>query len=111
MSELKNSAIAATLGALVQQIVYYFPCRAALFVAIAFAAVTLAGGTGRELDAQAVTKDGAIMVRTEPDESSPLVETVRDGETLSPIAETTSAGIKWFFGEDEQREHGLDQGR
>lgn len=39
-----------------------------------------------------------VMVFAAPDEFSELVETVRDGESLSPMGETTGpGGLKWFM--------------
>jgi len=39
-----------------------------------------------------------VMVFTSPDEFSTLVETIRDGESLSPMGEMTGpGGLKWFM--------------
>ena len=39
-----------------------------------------------------------VMVFTAPDESSPVVETIRDGESLSPLGEMSGpGGSKWFM--------------
>jgi len=97
MSELKNTAILNSIRAVVHQIVYCFPWRAALLGAIVFSALTLVGETVRAASAQTPAKDSEITVHTAPDDISPIVETVRDGGTLSPIAETSSAGVKWFM--------------
>ena len=47
---------------------------------------------------QAPAKSSEVMVYAAADESSLLIESVRDGGTLSPIAEMTGAGgSKWFM--------------
>jgi predicted aspartyl protease len=43
-------------------------------------------------------QDAEVMVFTAPDEFSTLVETIRDGESLSPMGEMTGpGGTKWFM--------------
>lgn len=46
----------------------------------------------------APTQNADIMVFAAPDESSAPVETIRDGESLSPMGEMTGpGGLKWFM--------------
>lgn len=64
--------------------------------AVAFLSSTFTGGVAQGANAPA--KDTEVMVYAAADESSPLVETVRDGDTLSPMVEMTGAGgEKWFM--------------
>jgi hypothetical protein len=79
-----------------------FITRAALLSAVAFFALTVASGARRDAraaaSAQAPAKVSEVMVYTAADESSSLIESVRDGGALSPIAETTGpGGEKWFM--------------
>jgi hypothetical protein len=47
---------------------------------------------------QASAEQTVVQVFTTPDESSLVIESFRDGQSLSPIAETTAAGgLKWFM--------------
>ena len=47
---------------------------------------------------QVSTEKSEIQVFATPDESSLLVESVKDGESLSPLAEMTgTGGLKWFM--------------
>lgn len=76
--------------------------HAALFGAVAIFALTVVGGAARDARAasaaQASAKVSEVMVYATADESSPLVESVRDGAALSPIGEMTGAGgEKWFM--------------
>lgn len=61
----------------------------------------LAGGLRDTQDAwsQPVSADETqVRVFTTPDESSLVIESVRSGETLAPMAEMTGAGgLKWFM--------------
>ena len=67
-------------------------------VLLLFLVFTFADGTAYTAVALSPAKEGfEIQVYTAPDETSFIVETVRDGSTLSPIAETTSGGVKWFI--------------
>lgn len=48
--------------------------------------------------ASAPALNSAVQVFAEPDEASELIETVRDGAALSPVAEMTGgSGVKWFM--------------
>lgn len=70
--------------------------RAALCCAVVFFALTVVGRAPR--DARAAARISDVMVYATADESSPLIETVRDGGALSPIGEMTGAGgEKWFM--------------
>jgi len=76
--------------------------HAALFGAVVFFAWTVENGAPRDAraaaSAQAAAKASEVMVYMATDENSPLIETVRDGGALSPIAETTGpGGVKWFM--------------
>lgn len=76
--------------------------HAALLSAVAVFALTVVSGAPRDAraaaSAQAPAKVSEVMVYTAADESSPLIESVRDGGALSPIAEMTGAGgVKWFM--------------
>jgi hypothetical protein len=97
MNEIKNSTIIESIDAVVQQFVYYLTPRALVLAAIVFFAFSPTGRTARLASAQALAKGSGIVVYAAPDETSLPVETVRDGGRLSPIAETTSAGVKWFM--------------
>ena len=79
-----------------------FPGRATLLGAELFFAVTVVSGAPRDAraaaSAQAPAKVSEVMVYTAADESSTLIESVRDGGALSPIAEVTGpGGLKWFM--------------
>ncbi|MGH7887223.1 MAG: retropepsin-like aspartic protease family protein [Candidatus Binatia bacterium] len=66
--------------------------------AVAFFTLTLTGGLARSASTQAPAKGGEVMVYAAADESSPLIESVRDGAALSPMGEMTGAGgEKWFM--------------
>ena len=76
--------------------------RAVLLSAAAVFASTFFSGAMRDGRAassqQAPAKSSEVMVYTTADESSPLIESVRDGEAFSPMAEITGAGgSKWFM--------------
>ncbi len=76
--------------------------RAALLSAVAFFALTVVSGALHSAraasSAPAPAKVSEVMVYATADESSPLIETVRDGGALSPIGEMTGAGgEKWFM--------------
>jgi predicted aspartyl protease len=76
--------------------------RAALLGAVAFFALPVVSGAPRDARAaasvQAPAKVSEAMVYATADESSPLIETVRDGSALSPVAEMTGpGGVKWFM--------------
>ena len=76
--------------------------RAILLSAAAVFASTFFSGAMRDGRAassqQAPAKSSEVMVYTAADESSPLIESVRDGGALSPIAEMTgTGGAKWFM--------------
>ena len=74
-----------------------FIIRLALFGAVAFFAFTAVCGALRDARA-AAAKVSEVMVFTAADEYSSLIETVRDGSALSPIAESTGpGGVKWFM--------------
>ncbi|HKY06802.1 MAG TPA: retropepsin-like aspartic protease [Candidatus Binatia bacterium] len=75
----------------------YFANRVVLLASLVLGAVTLPGRTVHSAGAIAPSKSGEVMVRTTFDEGSPVVEIVRDGGMLSPVAETTNAGVKWFL--------------
>ena len=47
---------------------------------------------------QASAEQAVVQVFTSPDESSLVIESLRDGQSLSPMAEMTAAGgLKWFM--------------
>ena len=47
-----------------------------------------------------------------PDESSLVIESLTDGQSLSPMAEMTAAGgLKWFMVKTSNGQHRLDQSR
>ena len=70
--------------------------RAALLGAVAVFALTFVSGERR--DAGAAARVSEVMVYATADESSPLIESVRDGGALSPMGEMTGAGgEKWFM--------------
>src|SRR5687767_12428040 len=47
---------------------------------------------------EASAQQTGAQVFTTPDESSLVIESVKDGESLSPMAEMTgTAGLKWFM--------------
>ncbi len=76
--------------------------RAALFSAVAFFALTVVSGALHSARAASSgptpMKVSELMVYATADESSPLIESVRDGSALSPIGEMTGAGgEKWFM--------------
>jgi predicted aspartyl protease len=76
--------------------------RAALFGAVAVFASTFDSGAPRTVRAassqQAPARVSEVMVYAAADESSPLIETVRDDGALSPIAEMTGGGgVNWFM--------------
>ena len=76
--------------------------RAALSSAVAVFALTVVSGALHSAraasSAAALAKVGEVMVYTAADESSALIETIRDGSALSPIGEMTGAGgEKWFM--------------
>lgn len=76
--------------------------HAALLGAVAVFSVTVESRGLRDAraasSAQVPAKVSEVMVYTVADESSPLIETVRDGGALSPIGEMTGAGgEKWFM--------------
>src|SRR3990172_4069851 len=87
----------------------FIPCgrlqssnRAALLSAVAVFALTVVSGALHSAraasSAAAPAKVGEVMVYTAADESSALIETIRDGSALSPIGEMTGAGgEKWFM--------------
>src|SRR5512134_884787 len=69
---------------------------AALLGAVTFIALTVVNDIPR--DARAATALGGVMVYSAADDSSPLIESVRDGGALSPIGEMTGAGgERWFM--------------
>jgi hypothetical protein len=47
--------------------------------------------------ASAPAQNSAAQIFAEADEASELIETVRDGTALSPVAEMTGGGEKWFM--------------
>jgi hypothetical protein len=61
--------------------------------------MTWIGGTARAASSQVGPgQNSAAQVFAEPNEASELLETVRDGAALSPIAEMTGGGgLKWFM--------------
>jgi hypothetical protein len=73
--------------------------RRALLWTVTTLALTLLGGTARAASSQgAPGQNSAAQVFAEADEVSELIETVRDGAALSPVAEMTSGGgVKWFM--------------
>lgn len=75
---------------------------AALFGAVAVFSLTDVSGAPRAVRAAssqpALAKINEVTVYATADESSALIETVRDGSALSPIAEMTGAGgVNWFM--------------
>src|SRR5262245_36409729 len=72
--------------------------RAVLLGAIMFFTMVSLGGWARSASAQTPTKSSEVMVHASADESSPLIETVRDGVALAPLGEMTGGGgEKWFM--------------
>ncbi len=71
----------------------------ALVWTVTVLALTLIGGAARAASSQgAPGQNSTAQVFAEADESSELIETVRDGAALSPIAEMTGGGgVKWFM--------------
>jgi predicted aspartyl protease len=68
----------------------------ALLCAVAFFTVTLTRGVAHSASASA--KSGGVLVYSAADDSSLLIETVRDGAALTPMVEMTGAGgEKWFM--------------
>jgi Aspartyl protease len=91
MSKLDNTTV-------IQRRVYSFLGRCAmLWAATVIFALALEPNQTHSADAQALAKRSEILVYATPDVTSSLVETVHDGGMLSPIAETTSEGVKWFM--------------
>jgi predicted aspartyl protease len=73
---------------------WFFP--AALLGAVSFIGLTVVSDVPR--DARAATTLGDVTIYSAADDSSPLIESVRDGGALSPIGEMTGAGgEKWFM--------------
>jgi len=75
--------------------------RSVLLSVAAIFSLTLLRGALREAHAASsqptLGQNVEVMVFTAPDESSTLVETIRDGESLSPMGEMTGpGGLKWF---------------
>ena len=53
---------------------------------------------GRAASSQQVSKEESeIQIFATPDQSSLLVESIKDGESLLPLAEMTTGGLKWFM--------------
>ena len=76
--------------------------RSVLLSVAAIFSLVLLGGALREAHAASsqptLGQNAEVMVFTAPDEFSTLVETVRDGESLSPMGEMTGpGGSKWFM--------------
>ncbi|MSP38549.1 MAG: hypothetical protein EXR70_08680 [Deltaproteobacteria bacterium] len=73
-------------------------CRG-LLLSVTFLAFTLLGDVVRTASsASAPAQSSAAQLFAEADEASELIETVRDGTALSPIAEMTGGGgEKWFM--------------
>lgn len=73
--------------------------RRALLWSVTVLALTLIGGTARAASSQgAPVQNSPAQLFAEADEASELIETVRDGVALSPIAEMTGGGgVKWFM--------------
>ena len=97
MSKLKNTTILENIRAVIRLIFRVLPSPAALAWAVALSAFTLGGVTVNTASAQTPTKGSEIVVHTAPEQAASLVETVRDGGLLTPIAETISDGVKWFL--------------
>ncbi|HWH78494.1 MAG TPA: hypothetical protein VNT76_14025, partial [Candidatus Binatus sp.] len=76
--------------------------RAARFGAVAILGLAVVIGAARDMPAasaaQTPAKGGEVMLYSAADESSAVIETVRDGAALAPIAEMTgTGGTKWFM--------------
>lgn len=53
---------------------------------------------GRAASSQQVSREESeVQVFATPDQSSLLVESIKDGESLLPLAEMTTGGLKWFM--------------
>ena len=89
--------IATALAGFTERRKLCFPNRAVLLAMLVLGTVMPQGGTVHSASAIAPSKSGEVVVRTTSDESSPVVEIVRDGSMLSPVAETTNSGVKWFL--------------
>ena len=73
-------------------------CRALLLSVMLLAFAMLGDVVRTASSASAPAQSSAAQVFAEADESSELIETVRDGAALSPIAEMTGGGgVKWFM--------------
>jgi aspartyl protease len=65
---------------------------------VALIGITLATANAQMLSAASAGQNHEVNVFAAADDSSPLVETVRDGSNLAPIGEMTGAGgAKWFM--------------
>lgn len=77
------------------------PCSSNLLLAKVILLMSLLGLIGHADGAsapQAAAQSGALQVFTSADESSPVIELVTDGRSLSPIAEMIGVGgLKWFM--------------
>jgi predicted aspartyl protease len=76
--------------------------RSVLLSVAAILSLVVLGGALREAHAASsqptLGQNAEVMVFTAPDEFSTLVETIRDGESLSPMGEMTGpGGSKWFM--------------
>jgi hypothetical protein len=72
--------------------------RALLLGAILLAFTSLGSTARAASSAIAPVQNSAALVFAEADEASELIETLRDGAVLSPIAESTGpGGVKWFM--------------
>src|SRR6266508_4555381 len=76
--------------------------RSVLLSVAAIFSLALLRGELREAHAASsqptLGQNAEVMVFTAPDEFSTLVETIRDGESLSPMGEMTGpGGSKWFM--------------
>ncbi len=73
--------------------------RRALLWTVTVLVLTSMGGTARAASSSAAPgQNSATQLFAEADESSELIETVRDGSVLAPVAEMTGGGgVKWFM--------------
>jgi hypothetical protein len=76
-----------------------FPFQFHIAVLVAFALFQVEGLRAQSASPQERSSQlSEIQIFGSPDESSPLVESIRKGEPLSPIAETGGAGgTKWYL--------------
>jgi len=94
ISALKYRANLRGIRAMSRQVICL---RRAMSLALILFAVTLVVGTAYAGTPQMPVVAGEIKLHSTPDETSPLIETVREGGILSSIAETTNGGARWFM--------------